>query len=81
MILRALENKDLNQQVLKRRPGWVKGMLCAANLMNEMYSSSVLHPYLVGDCVLAKCNLLKRGRQIRRNPVLVSVVYNHKTNR
>lgn len=76
--MKSLLLKDLNPKIFKRRPEWALGMLDAANLINDMYSSCILNEYLIGDCILAKMGVLKPGKKIRRNPILVSVVYNHK---
>ena len=37
-------------------------------LLDEMYSSVSTHPYLLGDCLLWKVNLLSGRNRIRRNP-------------
>lgn len=66
---RALSPKDLNPFIMKNTDDdrWALGVLNACNMMNEMYASSLIHPYLPGDCILAKLNLLKRGKKVRIN--------------
>ncbi len=57
---------QLNQAIVKRMPHYVRGLLDAANLIDEMYSSSSTHKYLLGDCLLLKLNLLRKT-QVRIN--------------
>jgi hypothetical protein len=58
---------QLNHAVAGKRAGWVIGVLDAANMINEMYSSCTTHQCLLGDCLLFKLNLLKKS-QVRKNP-------------
>lgn len=57
---------DLNQHIVKRVPNWSAGVLDATQLLDDMYSSSATHKYLLGDCVLLKLNLITK-RQVRVN--------------
>mgnify|MGYP001590397450 CR=1 FL=1 len=68
--------KELNQHIVKRSPEYAQGFLDAVSLLDEMYSSSSTHPYMLGDCLLWKVNLLV-GR-IRRNPKAVKIDNNQK---
>lgn len=63
--------KELNQYIVKRNPEYVRGFLEATILLDEMYSSSSTHLYLLGDCLLWKVNLLGGRNRIRRNPKAV----------
>lgn len=47
---------------------WVQGILDACSLIDSMYSRQVNHEYLLGDCILGKLNLLKKGKIVRKNP-------------
>ena len=53
--------------------GWSQGVLDAVTLVDEMYSSCSTHRYLLGDCVLAKLNLLLPGKRVRINPRRIKV--------
>lgn len=46
-------------------PSFRYGVCLAAELASE-YDRSSTHPYRLGDCILAKMNLLKKGK-IRKN--------------
>jgi len=61
---RTLDN--LNPWIAARKPNWAQGMLDAAQLVDEMYSGTTTHKYLLGDCILLKCNLITK-RQVRVN--------------
>jgi hypothetical protein len=78
----TLTIKDLNQVLLKLYPEHTKGVLDACNLVNDMYSSITMecHKYLLGDCVLAKLNLLKKGKKIRKNPFWKEKPYEYNRN-
>ena len=65
--MRRRELKELNLTLVRLKPDYVRGFLQAVTLLDEMYSSCSTHPYLLGDCLLAKVNLLGKGRKIRRN--------------
>ena len=65
--IKSREIRMLNQEIVKRRPEWVQGLLDAASIIDETYSSSSTHKYLIGDCLLFKFNLLRR-EQVRNNP-------------
>lgn len=72
--LRDLTEGDLNQRTLHLRREWSLGMLEAANLINEMYSNSTIHLYAIGDCLLGKLNLLRKGSKVRRNPGMATAI-------
>lgn len=59
----TLEN--VNQHQVRRNPQYVDGILTACSIIND-YASSVNLPYLPGDYVLAKMNLIEMKR-MRRN--------------
>lgn len=65
-MIKPIEASQLNSVNFLRDGSWKQGVLDACNLVNEMYSSSSTHPYLIGDCILAKLNLLKK--KPRKNP-------------
>lgn len=44
-----------------------QGMINACVLVDDMYSKSHNHDFFIGDCVLAKCNMLAK-ENIRPNP-------------
>lgn len=46
-------------------PSFRYGIYLASEVASE-YDGSSTHPYRLGDCILAKMNLLKKGR-IRKN--------------
>jgi hypothetical protein len=50
-----------------------EGFKLACDMVNEMYSASSTHPYMLGDCLLAKRNQISK-EEIRKNPSKVSVV-------
>jgi len=68
-FMRPIKISDLNRAIVKR---WgidrSQGFLDACNIVNEMYSRSSTHPHLIGDCVLAKINLIRSNKRIRKNP-------------
>ncbi len=70
--LKDLTALDLNPSALKRRRTWAIAMLEAANLINETYSTSTIHLWAIGDCLLAKLNLL--NRKVRRNPGMKTAI-------
>jgi hypothetical protein len=65
--LRSLNLSDVNRTLLRRQGVYVLGVLDAANLANELYASSSSHPFAIGDCILAKLNLLHPKMKPRRN--------------
>lgn len=66
--MKELKLSDLNQTLVKANPIRAQAMLDFANLTNAMYGSlSTPHTHLIGDCVLGKLNMLRRGKQIREN--------------
>lgn len=66
--MRELDIRDLNQTLVSRGFERAKGMLDLANLVNIMYAKTSDHKYLIGDCALAKLNLLRKGKRVRKNP-------------
>ena len=62
---RELTEADVNPDLLRMNPEFVKGALAIANMINSNYAERDPHPYLIGDCAMAKLNLLKRGKSIR----------------
>ena len=44
------------------------GVLAAANLASSMYNGVSAHKSDLGDCLLAKLNLLRPDLKVRRNP-------------
>lgn len=63
-----LKPDDLNQTLAKKNPDRALAMLDFANLVNSMYGNLAQpHTHLIGDCVLGKLNMLRRGKRIRRN--------------
>lgn len=64
--IRPRKLAQLNQVLVKKRKDYIRGILDAANLIDDMYSSSSTHHYLLGDCLLLKLNLLRKG-QVRKN--------------
>lgn len=65
-MVKPLELSDLNPKIIRSEEARV-AMLLVCNVLNEMYSSSSTHTYLLGDCVLAKLNMLKKGKRVRIN--------------
>lgn len=66
--MKELTIRDLNPTLLSMGFERAKGMLDLANLVNAMYARSSTHPYLIGDCALAKLNMLRKRKRPRRNP-------------
>lgn len=68
------ENKSIRPRELKEiqheHSGsvYAQGFLDACNMLDEMYSSQSSHKYMMGDCILAKRNLLKPTKRVRTNP-------------
>ena len=58
--------ENVNQSLVIRNPQYADGLLTAAAVMND-YASSFKLPYLPGDYVLAKMNVIETKR-MRRNP-------------
>lgn len=59
--------------MLRLKPEFVRGALAVANMINSNYAERDPHPYMIGDCALAKLNILKlqpgvrsRGRVFNR---------------
>lgn len=72
--MRARTLEELNQPMLRHTgTAYAKGMLNAAALASE-YNSSSRHSHDLGDCILAKVNLLSHRSRIRRNPYVKSWV-------
>jgi hypothetical protein len=69
--IRARDKRELKSQAYWDCPDWANGFLDACNMLDEMYSSSSTHPYLLGDCLLLKRGYLTK-RQVRRNPKRVA---------
>ena len=65
--MRARELKELNLVIVGQKPEYVRGFLEAAILLDDMYSSCSTHKYLLGDCLLAKVNLLNKKCRVRVN--------------
>lgn len=63
--------QDLQVQAHKAEShdiAWVQGVLDACNMLDDLYSGCQAHPNLLGDCILAKLNLLSPKAKIRKNP-------------
>lgn len=52
---------------------YARGFLDACNLLDDLYIGVCNHPNLLGDCLLAKANLLKSGKKIRKNPKFIKL--------
>jgi hypothetical protein len=50
----------------KTKDYW-EGFKAACEIIDDMYARSNTHPYMQGDCVMAKMNLFKK-EDIRKNP-------------
>jgi len=55
----------------------IDGIKLACNYLDETYSKSNKHKYMLGDCILAKFNLLK-PEKVRENPNFESTIESQK---
>lgn len=65
--------ESLNTQnritLLIRDPVRSEALMDFANMVNAMYGATSLHSHLIGDCVLAKLNMLRKGKRVRKTTV------------
>lgn len=45
----------------------IEGIKLACEMIDDMYAKAQTHKYMIGDCILAKFNLLKKEK-VRKNP-------------
>lgn len=70
MRIRARRESELNprRRGTPEERAYARGFLAAASMVDDLYAKVSLHPYLLGDCILFKANLLNVRRRIRQNP-------------
>lgn len=66
--MKSLTLTDLNQTLVRRDKVRATALMDFANLVNSLYGRSSTHPYLIGDCTLAKMNMLRAEKRVRRTP-------------
>lgn len=69
-FLRERTFKDLNPDIYMYKDYttlYLEAVLRTANLAST-YNSVSTHEFDLGDCILAKMNLLKPGLRVRKNP-------------